>query len=343
MANALLQLIMSVVIVLTVNTVGFKYNILIYSPNLKHKEKFKSKIINSGGMALFIYFLVINMFELQAINPYYLLFIISVFLVGILSDLKNISASIRLLIIVITTIIFVVLSDTLLINLKFDFTNNLLKNYFLISVLFTTLCIVILINGINFIDGVHGLAIFYCFTVLLLLNYFIYFVVGIDTYVESGVALLPMLFILFLFNINEKLFFGDSGSYLVGCILAIYIIRITNIAEYAYPYLYANFLIYPAFEVFFSIFRKILINKNPYRPDKKHLHQLLQDFFVRKNFNLSKAKVISGISINILVIIFGIIAISFYENKYFLILNIFIFAIFYCGSYLLLSRNIKIN
>ena len=91
MANALLQLILSVVIVLTVNTIGFKYNILIYSPNLNHKEKFKSKVINSGGLALFIYFLVINMFELQTINPYYLLFILSVFFVGTLSDIKNIN------------------------------------------------------------------------------------------------------------------------------------------------------------------------------------------------------------------------------------------------------------
>ena len=129
----------------------------------------------------------------------------------------------------------------------------------------------------------------------------------------------------------------------MGCILAIYIIRITNIDEYSYPYLYANFLIYPAFEVFFSIFRKISINKSPYGPDNQHLHQLLQGFFVRKNVNLKKAKIISGISINISVIIFSMIAISFYENKYFLILNIFSFAIFYCSTYLLLNKNSKKN
>jgi UDP-N-acetylmuramyl pentapeptide phosphotransferase/UDP-N-acetylglucosamine-1-phosphate transferase len=343
MANALLQLILSVVIVLSVNTIAFRYNILIYSPNLNHKEKFKNKVINSGGSVLFIYFITINIFELQTMNLYYLLFIMSVFLVGILSDFKNISANIRLFIIFITTLVFVVLSDTLLLNLKFDVINNLLKNYFSISILFTTLCIVILINGINFIDGVHGLAIFYSITVLFLLNYFLNYVLGIEPHIESGVTLLPILFILFLFNINEKLFFGDSGSYLIGCILAIYIIRITNIDEYSYPYLYANFLIYPAFEVFFSIFRKISINKSPYGPDNKHLHQLLQDFFLRKNFNLTKAKVISGISINISVIIFSMIAISFYENKYFLILNIFTFAIFYCGLYILLNQNSKKN
>tara|TARA_B100000795_G_C22770058_1_gene427481 strand:+ start:61 stop:1092 length:1032 start_codon:yes stop_codon:yes gene_type:complete len=342
-ANALLQLILSVVIVLTVNAIGFKYNILIYLPSLDHKEKFKNKVVNTGGLVLFIYFIIINFFELQNIDFYYSFFITSVFLIGILSDLRNINANIRLFLISIITLIFVVLSNNLLLDLQFDVMNNLLKNYFPISILFTTLCIVILINGINFIDGVHGLAIFYSMTVLFLLNYFIYYVLGIDPYIESGIALLPILFILFIFNINEKLFFGDSGSYLMGCILAIYIIRITNIDEYSYPYLYANFLIYPAFEVFFSIFRKISINKSPYGPDNQHLHQLLQGFFVRKNVNLKKAKIISGISINISVIIFSMIAISFYENKYFLILNIFSFAIFYCSAYLLLNKNSKKN
>ena len=70
-----------------------------------------------------------------------------------------------------------VYTKSFIIDLKFDILNNLFLNYEIIAILFTSVCIVILINGINFIDGVHGMVLLYSIIVLSLLNYFIFYIV----------------------------------------------------------------------------------------------------------------------------------------------------------------------
>ena len=59
------------------------------------------------------------------------------------------------------------------------------------------------------------------------------------------------------------------------------IIDQTNIEKMSNPYLYANLLIYPSFEIFFSIFRKLLFKNNPLKPDQEHLHQLLLLYYLK--------------------------------------------------------------
>ena len=75
--------------------------------------------------------------------------------------------------------------------------------------------------------------------------------------------------------------------------------KINQFKGYSYPYFYANLLIYPAYEFFFSIIRKIINKKGPYQPDQKHLHHLIQRIYQLKyNYNLTKSKIYSAISIN---------------------------------------------
>ena len=226
--------------------------------------------------------------------------------------------------------------------MKFNIINNLFINYPFFSIFFTGICLVILINGVNFIDGVHGLTLLYGILVLAILNYFIYFKLDFQNAPETGLLVLPILLILLIYNFSEKIFFGDSGSYVLGAAIGLYVIKLSNLEEYSYPYFYANLLIYPAFEVFFSMIRKIFNKKGPYQPDKNHLHHLIQQFYqTRYNYSLTNSKILCAISINFFILLFNLIAIYFYQNKYILIFNIFIFIIFYTFIYLILNKQIK--
>ena len=151
-----------------------------------------------------------------------------------------------------------------------------------------------------------------------------------------------LILILLIYNLSEKIFFGDSGSYVLGAIIGLYIIQLSNLDGYSYPYFYANLLIYPAFEVFFSMMRKIFNKKGPYQPDKKHLHHLIQKFYqIKYHYDLTSSKILCAISINLFILIFNLVSINFYQNKYILLSNIFIFIIFYTFVYFLLNKELK--
>lgn len=343
MKYALLLFIFSTFIVISINFLASNLKILIYKPNLNHKEKFNNTILNTGGSIFFLYLTILYLTYDKFIDLNNFLFLAFTFLVGFFSDIKkNFNANLRLLIISLFSIVYIVVSNNLILDLKFNFINNLFLNYPFFSIFFTTICLVILINGVNFIDGVHGLTLLYGILVLSILNYFFYFKLGLENTPESGLIILPILLILLIYNFSERIFFGDSGSYVLGAIIGLYIIKFSNLEDYSYPYFYANLLIYPAFEVFFSMLRKIVNEKGPYQPDKKHLHHLIQKFYqIKYNYSLTNSKILCAISINLFILLFNLVSINFYQDKYILISNIFIFMIFYTFTYIILNKQLK--
>ncbi len=343
MKYGLLFFIFSIFITILINFLSSYFKLLIYKPNSSHKEKFNNTIHNTGGIIFFLYLIAIYLINNEFTDLYSFLFLTLIFLIGFFSDIKkDFNPNIRLLLISLFSIIYVILSNNLIYDLKFNFLNNLFVNYPLLSIFFTSLCIIILINGVNFIDGVHGLTLLYGIMVLAILNYFIFFKLDQENIVQSGLIILPILSVLLIYNFFEKIFFGDSGSYLLGSVIGLYVLKLSNSEGYSYPYFYANLLIYPAFEVLFSILRKSINKKGPYEPDQMHLHHLIQKIYQNKlNFNLKNSKIFSAISINFLISIFFFISINFYQQKYILILNIFIFMIIYTFLYFLLIKKLK--
>ena len=343
MIYALVLFILSILIVISINVLSSYFKILIYKPNLSHKEKFNNTIFNTGGLIFFLYLIILYLIYYKFDYLSNLLFLTLIFLIGFFSDIKkNFNANLRLLLISLFSIIYIIVSDNQILDLKFNIINNLFLDYPFFSIIFTGVCLVILINGVNFIDGVHGLTLLYGILVLAILNYFIYFKLNFESSPEAGLLILPILLILLIYNLSEKIFFGDSGSYVLGAIIGLYIIQLSNLDGYSYPYFYANLLIYPAFEVFFSMMRKIFNKKGPYQPDKKHLHHLIQKFYqIKYHYDLTSSKILCAISINLFILIFNLVSINFYQNKYILLSNIFIFIIFYTFVYFLLNKELK--
>ena len=225
-------------------------------------------------------------------------------------------------------------------DFQFNLLNDFIKSHYWVGILFSAICLATYVNGMNFIDGIHGLVIIYNLLTILFINIFLIYIIKIDFFILSTINLIiPVLIILLYLNLIEKVFLGDSGSYLIASIVAYFVLLLSQDKITSHPYVYANLLIYPAFEVFFSIFRKIYYKKNPLHPDRRHLHHILENILKKRYmYNSIKSKIYTSLIINCVIIIFFIVTLLFYNLKWLLILNIFIFCFIYTLAYLKLIK-----
>ena len=181
--------------------------------------------------------------------------------------------------------ILIIFLAVITLNLKIGSTrvliiDNLNENIYF-NYLFVTFCILILINGSNFIDGLNGLCLgYYSLVIIALMN------TGIDSSIflnhEKILIILTIFLILLLNNFLNLLFIGDGGAYVLGLIFSFNLINIYNLNSNISPFYIILLLWYPCFELLFSIIRKFNFRRSPIEPDTNHLHQLIF-FFIRTN------------------------------------------------------------
>ena len=243
---------------------------------------------------------------------------------------------------VIIIVLFVFSYDLQIHSVRLEFLDDILK-YKFINYLFVSFCFLIVINGSNFIDGLNTLLIGY-YTIIILI---IFKLIKINNlYIDLELfSLFYSLIIIFILNLFNKLYSGDSGSYLLGFFFSFILISLYNFNQNISPYFIVLLLWYPGFENLFSIIRKYKNKKSPLSPDKNHLHQLIFSF-IKKSFNLKKysANLISANLINI----FnggGFLLGSFFINHTKVQIIIILFnVLIYCLIYTLLTKHkSKIN
>ena len=111
--------------------------------------------------------------------------------------------------------------------------------------------------------------LFICLNLLLLNNYDF-------VYLKNEIFyLILLIFILYLFNLFGLSFLGDSGSYLLGFVASIFLLKYHNLSPQVSPWFIANLLWYPSFEILFSIIRRFRKEYDPLLPDNYHLHQII--------------------------------------------------------------------
>lgn len=317
-----------------------KTQLFKYSPNQTHKERFKNNILIVGGPIIFINIVTLFFLKTSEFDYSFLIFFSSIFIIGLGSDLFNLSAKLRLFLIFLISFFLLIHVKIYVWDFQFNILNDFIKDNYLAGVIFSAFCLATFINGMNFIDGSHGLVIIFNLLVILFLNFFLENVLKVEVDALDLINyLIPILFILLYLNISERVFLGDSGSYIIAAMIGYFVLILSQNKITSYPYVYANLLIYPAFEVFFSIFRKIISNNNPLNPDKNHFHQILERIFKKKYYlNHSKSKIYVSLIINFFVFIFFTNTIVFYDQKWILICNIFIFCITYILMYYKLCK-----
>ncbi len=290
----------------------------------------KKNIPLSGGLFIFIF----SLFFFDIHNEFFYFFII--LFIGLMSDLKLLkSAKIRFILQVISISFLVIKFDLTLNDLRIDYFNFLL-DYKIFSYIFFIFCILIVTNGTNFIDGLNGLVIGY-YTIVLVTLFYLGLIDQIGNTRLVIFNFLTLFIILFLFNIFNKLYLGDSGSYFIGFIFGALLILVYKKFSYFSPFFVVLLLWYPCFENLFSIIRKYKFNLSPLRADNKHLHHLMF-YFIKKRFNLSNifANNVASILINLVNLIFIVIGANFIHSSLIQIILIFTLIIIYCMSYLIL-------
>jgi len=332
-----------IIITLTILIFNFFFNKLNLIRDKKntsfHKKFIESEFEPPFSGGIFLIFTIIIYLNASMIFKF---FLVTIFLIGFFSDLNFFkSINLRFYLQLISIVLFIYFSDLYIQSIRIEFVDNLLNNY-IFKIFFTTFCVLILINGSNFLDGVNTLIIGYYTLVL-------YFISSIDTGITSSVddnfinLLIFSLLILFLLNCFNLLLLGDNGSYLISVFVGIYLIDVANNSVLISPYFVMNLLWYPAYETLFSIIRKVSTKKSPLSPDNLHLHQLIYIYLRDKITHKYYANSFSGVLINIYNLAIFYFASQNYSNtKYQLLLFCFSFII-YNLLYLALNSYSKKN
>ena len=320
---------------LIINYILKKYNFLIDKKFFPHKSFVsKNSVPISGGLIFIFSSLLFLKFEN---NFLYIIFLI--FIVGLLSDLNILKSPLQRFILQVTIILALVfLTNNFISSVRIPLVDHLLT-YSFFKYFFVIFCLLVLINGSNFIDGVNTLLIGYFISVILIM------IIVVNKYnlefdTQNLIYIFSVLLILFFFNFLEKFFCGDGGSYVISLITGYYLIELSNLNLVISPYFIACLLWYPAYECLFSMVRKKIKKSEITSPDNSHLHQLIFIFF-KKKMKLKRWIIssITGIAINTYnLFIFFIAYINISQTKI-LISIIFLNIFLYNFVYFLLKKN----
>ncbi|GAB3625393.1 glycosyl transferase [Pandoraea terrae] len=151
-----------------------------------------------------------------------------------------------------------------------------------VSVALTVLCTAGMANAINIIDGFNGLAAMVAVMMFASLGY-VGFQVQDPVVLTTSMIMIGAMLGFFILNFPGGLIFlGDGGAYFVGFMLAEVSILLVMRNPQVSPWYPALMVIYPVFEVCFSIYRKRFVRgMSPGIPDGVHLHMLVYKRLMR--------------------------------------------------------------
>ena len=152
-----------------------------------------------------------------------------------------------------------------------------------LGILFSAFAIVGMMNAINIIDGFNGLA--GGITLLILTSFSIAaaHVQNLEIF-QLNLIVLAALGGFLVFNFPYgRIFLGDGGAYLLGFLVALSGIFLASHHEKISPWYVLCVLIYPVWEVLFSIIRKRKAGRSPLEPDPYHMHMLINRHITHNN------------------------------------------------------------
>ncbi len=234
-----------------------------------------------GGLAIFLGF-VLSVVLFAEISPQIqglLLGAVIVVVVGVIDDIVQLGAIAKLAFQILAALIAVyygiVIDIVSSLNL---FGTGEYISLGVMSVPVTVFWIVAITNSVNIIDGLDGLAVGVSAisSIVMLVVSVLVADIGLAIIIA---ALVGACFGFMPYNINPaKIFMGDSGSLLLGYVLAtvsvIGLFKFYAIVSFVVPFLV---LAFPLFDTAFAFVRRILKGQSPMRPDRGHLHHRLID------------------------------------------------------------------
>lgn len=244
----------------------------------------KSKVPTLGGLAIFagstIAALLFCDFTKMADLQYLMAAMIILFFLGIKDDIVILSATTKFIGQFIAAFVLVWLGNIRLTSFGGVFGIYNLNYEF--SIIFSVLTIVVIVNSFNLIDGIDGLAGTISFIVISAYAAWFYNVgeVAHQLFIFS-LAVMGGLLAFLRFNITPaRIFMGDTGSLLMGTIIAVLTLEFINLNHqidsnhrlHTAPVLAFGILIIPLYDLLRVFTVRIIRKKSPFHPDKIHVH-----------------------------------------------------------------------
>ena len=269
--NILIYSLISFLVLISISKISYNLD-LVEAPN-KRKIHLKPTAYTGGLGLCLMYIIAIFFFDFSSEKLNLILsiaFLIGI--VGFVDDKYNLNVGGKLSLQILPIIYLIILE-----NLSLNHIGN--YNYFKLelnsfSIPFTIISILFLINSFNYFDGLDGVL---GFSTISTLGILLFLTPNENIKLFLIIILIPILFFLcFNFSIFKlpKLFLGDSGSLLLGFILAFTLIYL-SIQKEVHPILLAFTVSIFAYE-FLSINLIRLKNKKKlFKAGQDHLHHQL--------------------------------------------------------------------
>ena len=250
--------------------------------DFNHRSSHKTLATRTGGIgvfltlfliSLFYYFHQIELFDYSLFIPLGIMFII-----GVYDDLYKADFKLKFLL---QIIVAKILIDQGYVISNYYGLFGIYEVPWLLAQLSTVFVFLVVVNAINFIDGIDGLAITEVIKTILLIEFFSS---TITSLFPMGALLIASLLPLYYFNFKKKrkVFLGDGGSMFLGTLLMVYLLYVLGEDYRMSPNYSLNkvlftvlLIIYPLVDLLRVFVLRIKNGKSPFVADNKHIHHFL--------------------------------------------------------------------
>jgi UDP-N-acetylmuramyl pentapeptide phosphotransferase/UDP-N-acetylglucosamine-1-phosphate transferase len=192
----------------------------------------------------------------------------------------------------------------------------------LVGVPLTMLLTVFLINAINLIDGIDGLASGLCMVAITLFGMSFAWhgswMYALLAFASVGV-LIPFFFYNVFGNANRghKIFMGDTGSLTLGFILSVMVVKYVSVMvqessrlDGAPVVMAFSVLLVPSLDVCRVVLNRFRRRVHPFKPDKSHIHHkfLNMGFTPRRSMILIQLMAVAFIVLTLVLLRIGLLA-----------------------------------
>ena len=192
----------------------------------------------------------------------------------------------------------------------------------LVGVPLTMLLTVFLINAINLIDGIDGLASGLCMVAITLFG-MSFALHGSWMYALLAFASVGVLIPFFFYNVfgnanrGHKIFMGDTGSLTLGFILSVMVVKYVSVMvqessrlDGAPVVMAFSILLVPSLDVCRVVLNRFRRRVHPFKPDKSHIHHkfLNMGFTPRRSMILIQLMAVAFIVLTLVLLRIGLLA-----------------------------------
>lgn len=257
---------------------------VIDKPN---KNKIHTKDIPlSGGLIIFILYFVVSAYLFFFLNDISqlkkLIYVSLLFFIGFGDDRYNLKAKDKIFLVTIVSALLIFFDDNFIVE-KIYLSNFNSEFYFgKAKIVITIVCILLFFIAKNMADGINGLIISHTLLSILCFSFFL----KSFNFDLLSLTLIITLFVTLIYNLNNKLFLGDSGTSLLAGYL-IYSLFYENYFFKVDVFLIISPFLIMGIDMVRLFFLRISLKYHPFKKDNKHFHHVLI-----KNFRTFKSLVI---------------------------------------------------